>query len=598
MVSRTQIFVMVVGLALVGVPVAAAAGSPNTAAAPDSSPTNTDLSNVTRDATVADQHPPDPETDVLGWESGYWYNESIAVTPDDGLNDSELDAVVARGMARVEQIRRLEFEETPPVEVISRENYTDRVGNQTANVTTAQRLHQNVKYEALLMINESTDAIAAQERNQAGGVGGFYDPSNGEIKIVSENATTPKMNEITLSQELFHALQDQQFNISSFNQSTQELHNAKDGIIEGDGNYVDRLYQQRCEGEWQGECIMPGESQTPANFSPHIGLYQITLQPYSDGPAFVRDLHQSEGWDAVNAVYENPPASTEQTIHPEKYGEDEPTPVPIEDTSDDRWRPLDINASINHASFGEAGLFVTLWYPGYESSTATQIIPYRAHLNIGADGLNELDPYNYNHTYTNGWDGDKLLPYVTEESSETNETGYVYRTVWDSPTDAEEFQNGYEQLLAFHGAESVDDHENVYRIPDGEGFNDAFYLDQSGETLTIVNAPTLAELSDVDASAPEIEESAETTPDDGTTTEADDETTTEADNETTTDDGETETTTSDGETTTDEPDDNETTQSTDTDDSTDATTTNGPGFVATSALIGLLAVALLALRRQ
>ena len=540
----------------------------------------------------ADQHLSDPAEDVLGWENGYWYNETIDVTPEDGLNDSELEAVVARGMARVEEIRRLEFEETPPVEIISRENYTERVENGTANVTTAQRLHQNVKYEALLMVNESSDAISAQERNQAGGVGGFYDPASGEIKIVSENTSTPKMNEITLSQELFHALQDQQFNISSFNQTTQELHNAKDGIIEGDGNYVDHRYQERCEGEWEGTCVMPEESQTPTDFSPHIGLYQITLQPYSDGPAFVRGIHESEGWDAVNAIYENPPNSTEQTIHPDKYGEDEPTPVSIEDTSDDRWRPLEMNASINFASFGEAGLFVTLWYPGYETQLGTQIIPYQDHLNLAGDGgIDEFDPYNYNHTDTNGWDGDKLLPYVTDESSETNETGYVYKTIWDSPTDAEEFQDGYEQLLAIHGAQSVDGHENVYRIPNDDGFNDAFYLDQDGETFTIVNAPTLAELSGVDASAPEFEESTETTPDDGTTTEADGETTTK-------DDSETETTESD-DGTTDETDDSETTaDSAETDEPADTTTTSGPGFVATGALVGLLAVALIALRRQ
>ncbi|MFB6128752.1 MAG: Hvo_1808 family surface protein, partial [Halorhabdus sp.] len=474
---------------------------------------------ATVESPIADRHPPDPETDVLGWEDGYWYNETVSVTPDDGLNDSELNAVVARGMARVEEIRRLEFEQTPPVEVIGREEYRERVANRTSNVTTAQRLHQNVKYEALLMVNESADAIAVQQRNRAGGVGGFYDPSTGEIKIVSENTSAPKMDEITLAQELFHALQDQQFNISSFNQTTRELHNAKDGIIEGDGNYVDHLYQERCENEWKGTCITPqGSAGAPANFDPHIGLYQIMLQPYSDGPAFVRDIQQSKGWDAVNAIYENPPASTEQTIHPEKYGEDEPTPVPIADTSNDRWRPLDINASVDFASFGEAGLFVTLWYPGYESQLATQIIPYQSHLNLVGGSVAEFDPYNYNHTYTNGWDGDKLVPYVTDESAETNETGYVYKTIWDSPADAKEFQKGYTQLLAFHGAKAVDGHEHVYRIPEGTEFNDVFYLNRTGETFTIVNAPSVAALSAVHGAAPEFDASTgTTTPEDGGT---------------------------------------------------------------------------------
>ncbi|MFB6200884.1 MAG: Hvo_1808 family surface protein [Halorhabdus sp.] len=461
-------------------------------------------SDGTISATMADRRPPDPKEDVLGWEDDYWYNETISVTPDDGLNDSELDAVVARGMARVEQIRRLEFEQTPPVQVISREDYRRRVDNRTSNMTDAQRLHQNVKYEALFMVDESTDATDVQADNLAGGVGGFYDPSSGEIKIVSESASTPKMDEITLAQELFHALQDQRFNISSFNQSTRELHNARDGIIEGDGNYVDYLYQQRCENEWDGICIMPSRSSENGTFDPHLGLYQITYQPYSDGPAFVKDIRKDGGWAAVNAVYANPPASTEQTIHPATYEVDDPTNVTVPDRSNDDWRVLALDDSIDYAAFGEAGLYVTLWYTSLNAEGQQRpIINPRDHINDApGGGVQQIDPYDYAHAYTAGWDGDKLVPYVTDESFRTNETGYVYTTVWDSPADAAEFRTGYEHLLELHGAEPVDSHVNTYRIPEEtSGFSDAFYLNQTGDTFTIVNAPTVDDLAAVRAGA-------------------------------------------------------------------------------------------------
>ncbi|HKL30417.1 MAG TPA: hypothetical protein VJ898_14260, partial [Natrialbaceae archaeon] len=55
--------------------------------------------------------PPDPDEDVIGWENGYWYDESIDVDQSDGLSDAELDRFVARTMARVERIRGLEFRE-------------------------------------------------------------------------------------------------------------------------------------------------------------------------------------------------------------------------------------------------------------------------------------------------------------------------------------------------------------------------------------------------------------------------------------------------------------------------------------------------------
>ncbi|MFW5956322.1 MAG: Hvo_1808 family surface protein [Halorhabdus sp.] len=521
MVARTSVLAALVALTLISVPLAGAIASPQSAPTSSEIDSSATTGNTTNESTdiVRQQQPPDPDEDVLGWEAGYWYNETIDVTPEDGLNDSELEAVVARGMARVEKIRQLEFDEHPPVEVISRETYREEVANRTSKTTDAQRLHQNVKWEALFMVNETTDATSVQENNQAGGVGGYYDSSSGEIKIVSENTSTPKMNEITLAQELFHALQDQKFNMSSYNQSTQELHNAKDGIIEGDGNYVDHLYQERCENEWEGTCIMPNESAGSSDFEPHFGLYQILLQPYSDGPAFVQEIREEGGWEAVNAVYENPPQSTEQTIHPEKYGVDEPTNVSVPDESDERWRVLEINNSIDFASFGEAGLYVTLWYPGVELSkqrgiTTDGVIPFKDYDNDGPDS--QIDPYNYAHNDTAGWDGDKLVPYVTDDSFETNETGYVYKTVWDTPEDAAEFQEAYEELLDIHDAEPVDGHLGTYEISEDDDFGDAFYLNRTGKTLVIVNAPSVEELSGVRAgAAPEGER---TTPSESTTT--------------------------------------------------------------------------------
>ncbi|WP_237560395.1 hypothetical protein [Halolamina rubra] len=76
---------------------------------------------------------PTPGEDRLGWEDGYAATDSVAVDASDGLNESELDAVVARTMARVELIRGLEFEETVPVEVISREEFRNGSSRDTTS---------------------------------------------------------------------------------------------------------------------------------------------------------------------------------------------------------------------------------------------------------------------------------------------------------------------------------------------------------------------------------------------------------------------------------------------------------------------------------
>lgn len=476
------------------------------AAGPSTAATN---GSASAPAQASDDAPPDPDGDRLGWENGYWYNESIDVDASDGLDDAEMEAVVARSMARVEVVRELEFERTVPVEVLTREEFRAENREGFSNVSIASRTHQNVKYEALFMVNETTDAATVQQQNRGASVGGYYDPTEGRIVVVSENAESPSIDEVTLSQELFHALQDQKFNLSGYNQSTRERHNAIDGIVEGDGNYVDYLYQQRCElssddPDYWGDCLedVPGGNASGgggelANF----GIYLVVYQPYSDGPPFVRGIHRERGWEAVNAVYEDPPASTEQTIHPEKYGEDAPTNVSLEDRSNERWRPLEVNGSIDYAELGEAGLASMFIYPAYDPRVREPFIPPEQFLNTNESGdVDRFDPLNYSNRYSAGWDGDRLQPYVTDESAETNETGYVWKLAWDSPEESQEFAEGYRRLLELRGAERVG--ENTYVIPEdgGDGFADAFHVTVEGNTTTVVNAPSVEELSGVDGS--------------------------------------------------------------------------------------------------
>ncbi|MFC7081620.1 Hvo_1808 family surface protein [Halorussus caseinilyticus] len=439
--------------------------------------------------------PDDPETDVLGWEAGYWYNETLDVNPDDGLNETELDQTVARAMARVERVRQLEFEERVPVEIVTRDEFRSDQSNRST--PDDRRLFDNAKYESLFMIGESTDSIAVQNRNSGSSVGGYYSPSKEEIVVVSENTSTPKLDEITLSQELFHALQDQHFNLSKFDQSTRELHNAKDGVIEGDGNYVDHLYSKRCENQWNGDCLTPDDGSGSSGGLANIGPYLIKFQPYSDGPAFVRGVQKRGGWDAVNALYENPPASTEQVIHPEKYGTDTPAEFDIEDRTTNGWERLELQGRPNYGSVGEAGIFAMLMYPYYPSQGQTQVVPARQFFNLkqGTDQLRSFDPLNYNSTYSTGWDGDKLAVY-TNDAARTNETGYVWKTVWDSNQDAAEFVEGYRKVLEYNDAKQVDNRADTWRI-EGNGFADAFYVQKQGDTVVIVNAPTVSDLPDV-----------------------------------------------------------------------------------------------------
>ncbi len=438
-------------------------------------------------------HPPDPKSDVLGWENGYWYNETLSIDQSDGFNQSEVEAIVNRAMARDEKIRHLEFTKKVPVKIVSRKEFRKEQNSQST--PAKRRLFDNVKYESLFMINESTDSIGVQNTNSGSSIGGFYSPSKKSIVLVSNNNKNLKVSESTLAHELMHALQDQHFNLSSFDQSTRERHNAVDGLLEGEANNMEYLYQDRCQNQWKGTCFSDSKEGSGGGLA-NIGPYLIKYQPYSDGPTFIRYVRKQKGWKGVNQLYSNPPASTEQIIHPEKYPSDKPAMISVQDTTSDGWSRLKPQGRPNFGQVGEAGIFAMFMYPAYESQGNTQIIPKNQFFNMDGNDLQKVDPLNYESKPTDGWDGDKIIVY-TNPNEPKNETGYVFKTKWDSKKDATEFVNAYKKLLNYHKAKTVDGKQNTWTVPDSTGFGDAFTVRQNGNTVTIVNAPTVSDLSHV-----------------------------------------------------------------------------------------------------
>ncbi|MFB6224046.1 MAG: Hvo_1808 family surface protein, partial [Haloarcula sp.] len=209
--------------------------------------------------------PAAPEADRLGYENGYWYNESLSVTTDDGLNESERAAVVARTMARVERIRGLEFEDSVPVSVISRAEYRNSTGGEAGE---SLRRFDNTKFEALFFIGEKRDSIAVQNSNRGESVLGYYSSQRSEIVIVSDSET-PTINRGTLAHELVHALQDQHFGLESDAQTRDEIQ-GRNGLIEGDAVAVRQEYTQRCGDDL--ECIDRPETSGGGGGDRHFGI--------------------------------------------------------------------------------------------------------------------------------------------------------------------------------------------------------------------------------------------------------------------------------------------------------------------------------------
>ena len=413
-----------------------------------------------------------PPADRLGWEAGYAATDAVAVNASDGLNASEREAVVARTMARVELIRGLEFTEPVPVEVISREAYLER------DVRFVRRGDPRVTegfWEALFLVGEDENATDAVSDLFGGGVVGYY--SAGRIVLVSDDAS-PSVDTGTLAHELVHALQDQHFD-RSYDVDTFDARVGTQGLTEGDPVYVERSYRSRCRGEWS--CLpAPRGTGADANaIARRPGLYLAFVQPYATGPRFVEALLDRGGWAAVNDAYADPPRASEQVIHPATYPDERPVEVSVPDRSSANW------TRVGRETAGEAGVHVMFWANGF------------------VDRRDDAITTDYRHRLSTGWDGDALVVYAGPDGDgssgdvEGAPAGYVWRTVWENETAAREFARAYGTMLRIrHGARLVS--SDTYLVDDGR-FADAFRVTRTGETVTVVNAPTVTKLREVHA---------------------------------------------------------------------------------------------------
>jgi hypothetical protein len=418
-------------------------------------------------ATPTDHPTATPTEDRLGWEAGYAANATLSVNATDGLNESEREAVLARTMARVELIRGLEFRDPVSLEVVSRAEYRNRSVNFSGSDEAGPLADQS--WEAPFLVGEDRDSSEVLGGLFGSGVVGYYSPDEDAIVVVSDSET-PTVNRATLAHELVHAFQDQHLSLR-YPSRTRDERLAAQGLTEGDANLVEAIYERRCGVNWT--CIdRPSGSPPPAGpIARNPGVYLTLVQPYIVGPEFVRDLrNRSAGWEAVNDAYGTFPAATEGTIHPERYPED-PAFVSVDDRSSEAWE------RVGSDTLGEVTVHVMFWN--------RRLVPR-------PDDAIRTD---YDHRLSTGWGNDRLVAY---RHTETGEEGYVWRLVWDSPAEAAEFHEGYIRLLRHKvdadrvrgaGGEGT----SVHVVDEGP-FADAFRLIIDGDTVTVVNAPTVEAL--------------------------------------------------------------------------------------------------------
>jgi hypothetical protein len=237
---------------------------------------------------------------------------------------------------------------------------------------------------------------------------GVYNADDKVMYIVADGTQLGPEEKDTFAHEFTHALQDQYFDLNKLapkHPTNDDRALAIQALSEGDAVLMQRLWAQ--EKMSQDELNQLGRGGADSKlFSAPLFLREQLLFPYTDGFSFVRQVYQTRGgYPGVDEVFRDPPDSTEQILHPEKYrAHEKPIEVSLPDLSTTlgpSWRKINSNV------LGELDLRLIL-----------QQLTDRTRAVRGASG----------------WGGDRW-----QLLEQDGRQAVVIKSVWDSENDAQNF---------------------------------------------------------------------------------------------------------------------------------------------------------------
>jgi hypothetical protein len=325
-------------------------------------------------------------------------------------------AAVRAVQVDVTELRGLRFRRQVPVTIEAPTKLARRLLRTLDAETDEARVAREGR--ALAVLGElplGTDLPRLRRRIQAESVLGFYLPGRapkGRLFVRSSRGLDPYAK-VVLAHELTHAVTDQHYDLTRSDRlaaatGRDDEETAYSALVEGDATLVMQRYLR--ERLTPAERVAAGQAsagdRTPRRDAAPAVIREPMLFPYREGLRFVFLLYQAGGWAAVNRAYRDPPTSTEQILHPDRYlvRRDRPQKVTVPDLSGSLgsgWRP---GAELG---FGELDLRLLLQTKLPESTAEAAAA---------------------------GWDGARLRTF-----ERAGRTALVLRTVWDSTAEASEF---------------------------------------------------------------------------------------------------------------------------------------------------------------
>lgn len=327
----------------------------------------------------------------------------------------------------VEAIRGLPFKREVPARVMSRQDLVRRMIQAGAIPAPSGEALAGEAAKACLGLVPPRPAADAepsppppredQIRLPIGDGEGVYRSPEEEVWLLEGNGT-PGKTEIVLAHELYHALQDQHWDLDTLPtdpRPNEDLSMAMRALIEGEAVYLQNAFMMKRQGrglEGLADFTAQNARQGGRGLGPRPP-YPALVQffTYYLGSEFVAAVAREGGWEAVGKIYADLPASTEQILHPERY------------LSRDRPQEIDLGALDPGPD----------WTPACRNTLGE--FSTRALLRI----QKAPDPV----AAAAGWDGDTYRAFRGPAGA----CLVVWGSVWDTEEDARAFEGAFLKTL-------------------------------------------------------------------------------------------------------------------------------------------------------
>jgi hypothetical protein len=289
----------------------------------------------------------------------------------------------------------------------------------------------------------------------------FYDYDKKKLFITE---TTPSdSQESVLAHELSHALADQNYNLGKFirqGRQSDDGSTARLAVMEGQATwlmaeYLARKNQQSLKDSPALVQMMSNPTDASGQFPVYenapLYLRQTLVFPYTKGMLFQNAVFQRDGQYSFAEVFQKPPLSTQQIIHPDKYFQG--------------VKPTDPDLPEPHLPHGYKGLV-----GGSMGELEHQILLEQY---AGKAVADEIAPH---------WRGSN---FELSESKKAQRVVLLYTVEWDSDAIAARYFAAYKAALAKKWKKLAVTSETAGAV-DGAGDDGRFELRLKGAIVTSV----------------------------------------------------------------------------------------------------------------